>query len=102
MENASMKSGCFPVDLLNGLRNGEFAVRVELCRGVQIGREGFEKFVTSSKTGSPVVVLQDEVCFLNWVPCGRQGLIKDRPVMAAILESSQSSYFFLCGRRWVK
>ena len=54
-------------------------------------REGLEKFATSSKTGSPVVVLQDEVCFLDWVSCGRQGLIKDRPVMATMLESNRPS-----------
>ena len=43
-----------------------------------MGREGFEKFVTGSRTGSPVVVLQDDVCFLDWVPSGRQSLIKDQ------------------------
>ena len=48
-----------------------------------------------------MVVLQDEVCFLDWVPCGRQGLIKDRPVMAAMLESNRPAYF-LCSRRSVK
>ena len=48
-----------------------------------------------------MIVLQDEVCFLDWVPCGRQGLIKDRAVMAVMLESNRHSYF-LCGRQWVK
>ena len=33
MENARMKSGCLPGDLLDGLRNGEFAVRVEVNGG---------------------------------------------------------------------
>ena len=62
---------------------------------------GVPKFVIGSKTGSPMVVLQDKVCFLDWVPCCRQGLIKDRQVIAPILESNRPSYF-LCGRRWVK
>ena len=33
MENAPMKSRCLPGDLLDGLRNGEFVVRVEVYRG---------------------------------------------------------------------
>ena len=76
-------------------------LRIEVYRGFWLGREGFGKFVTSSKTGSPVLVLQDEVCFLDWVPCGRQGFIKDRPVMKAMMESNRPSYF-LCDRWWVK
>ena len=56
MENARMKSGCLPGDSLDGLRNSEFAVIVEVYRGFQIRRERFEKFISSSKTSSSVVV----------------------------------------------
>ena len=33
MENARMKSGCLPGNLLDGLRNSELEVRVEVYRG---------------------------------------------------------------------
>ena len=33
MENARMKCSCLPGGLLDGLRNGEFALRVEVYRG---------------------------------------------------------------------
>ena len=33
MENARMKARCLPRALLDGLRNGKFAVRVEVHRG---------------------------------------------------------------------
>ena len=59
-------------------------------------REEFEKFLFSCKSSSLVVVFQ-EVCFHECVPCDRHGLMNDRQVMAAMLESNRPSYFYVGG-----
>ena len=58
---------------------------VVVYRGFSTRKERFEKFVFGSKSSSPVVLFEDEVCFREWVPCGGQGLIKDGVIMVAML-----------------